>query len=135
MHDDAVRYGGDPRIGEPENADLLLAANFERWHVTRNVAADGVDLAVNNCRANASRIDIDDLDFRGINPGALTEGRELLGHRAAGADCDGLAFEIFGRLDRRISEQHDGARVAPEDAADGPDAHALRVTVSNNVAV
>jgi len=44
MHDDAVADHGDTGIGEPENAHLLFAADFDARHIAEYVTTNGIDL-------------------------------------------------------------------------------------------
>ena len=135
MDDDAVADRVDAAVGEPEHARLVVAADLHARHIALGEAGDGGDLPGDQRGRAASGIDVGDPDLAGIEAAALHESGPLLKLGRAGRDGNGFALEVLRRLDVGVREHDYRGRIAPVDAGDGPDAHALRDAVADHKAV
>ncbi len=132
---DAVADDVDAAVGVPEHAGLLVAADFHRRNLPLGEAGNRRDLARYQRRRGAGRIDADDPDLAGVDTAALREGRPLLELGRPWGERDAFSFQVLRGLDVGIGEHDHRGRIAPVDAGDGPDAHALGDAVADHEAV
>src|SRR6516165_11502920 len=114
---------------------LFIAPDLNARHIALSIAGDRGDLAGDESRRAAGRIDIGEPNLAPIKAAALHEGGPLHKLGPPSWTGNGLALQILWSLNVGLIEHHDRGRVASVDSGHHLDAHPFRYAIADHKTV